>query len=535
MRRAWLMAGFVGCAVAAVGVITLMRPASWQNYHFKGAGLMVDLAAPDALIRSNSLSKLPRDLLKVPLLRAVATEDLLFYYEQHEDRLGLNGALKRIAYEHQLQWSDKIVQSVFDEPAEVALWRDGKGALRHYAVLLKRNWLSKTVQEALKTLADDAQLKRAANLKISGGEAEVLILELNPRRTLVLISRGERMVVLSDPGLLFESDDKVAANTRNAIGNWLEHDGALAQQFALDKGAQGGAQGRAAAGNSHTMVIGTPTLALGYASFVPGIKGLRFDFGKDAGKNWSSALWLDAALKPHFGDAALWQAAPANPAACALLPVDWASLQKVVNEADKKPALANPEVLNGLRGAALACWYRESGLYTPVFIARLQQPWLQRDITLPKLAQWAIASGGNLDKKSVGRGPAATLVWHANKNRSALAASGDYLVWSPDRNLVDKVLSSIGRSLPSVADQISGSNDTLALITPRALSGMAEREVFAALAKPGNDSLNNAAKTLLPPRLKALAEFAPVQVNMSGSAPEGGWQTLDWRSREPGK
>lgn len=522
MRRAWLVAGLVGCAVAALAAVAVLRPASWQNYHFTGAGLKVNLAQPDALIRSNSLSALPRDLLKVPLLKAVATEDLLFYYEQHQDRLGLKGALKRIAYEHPLQWPDKIIQSVFDEPAEVVLWRDGKGALRHYALVMERNWLGKTMQQVLKVLTNDAQLKRAANLDISGDDAEVLVLELNPRRSLVLISRGERLVVLSDPGLLFEQDDKVNGNSRDAIGNWIAGRDALAQQFAL---------ARPAKGTAHTMVLGMPTLALGYAGFMPGVKGVRFDFGS----SWSSALWLDASLMPQFGDAALWQAAPANPAACALLPLDWPSLLKVLDTLPKSEKLSDLMLLKDETGAALVCWYRESDLYSPVFIVRQKQGWRQRDIMLPKLAQWAIASGGTTVKKAVARGNGPELIWHANKNDAAVAGMGEYLVFSPDRSLVEKVMQVLRKRLPSVADQIPGSNATLALITPRALAGMAETEVFAALSQPGNDSLHNAAKTLLPPRLKALAEFAPVQVNLAAGQPMAGWQTLNWISREPGK
>ncbi|MGZ3159331.1 MAG: DUF2138 family protein, partial [Burkholderiaceae bacterium] len=100
MRRTWIIVGLIVTATASAAIY--QRGSNWKEFHFVGSRLKVDLAHPDALIRTTSLSKLPRDLLKVPIARDVLTEDLAFYYEQHEDRLGLSGAIKRIAYERKL-------------------------------------------------------------------------------------------------------------------------------------------------------------------------------------------------------------------------------------------------------------------------------------------------------------------------------------------------------------------------------------------------------------------------------------------------
>ena len=54
------------------------------------------LSRPDALLETRSLSQLPKDLLAVPFLKATLTEDFVFYYETHADRLGLIGSLRRI-------------------------------------------------------------------------------------------------------------------------------------------------------------------------------------------------------------------------------------------------------------------------------------------------------------------------------------------------------------------------------------------------------------------------------------------------------
>ncbi|HEX8954974.1 MAG TPA: DUF2138 family protein, partial [Burkholderiaceae bacterium] len=251
MRQSWFIAGLVG--ILTVGAIGYGLVIGGKHYRYGGSRLMVDLGRPDALIRTASLSQLPRDFLKVPIAHDVLTEDLVYYYEQGEDRLGMNGALKRIAYEHELDWSDKLLVSVFDEPAELAFWRDGKGALRNYALVVRRNALAKVLQEAAKVALQDSQLSQAGAIETPGGKAKVYALTLNPRRTLLLIGQGDKLVVLSDPGMLFDKNNKVVAGAQDAIGQWLTDDGTLSRQFALDDGARG-------AKPTHTFAIGAPAL-----------------------------------------------------------------------------------------------------------------------------------------------------------------------------------------------------------------------------------------------------------------------------------
>jgi uncharacterized protein YfaA (DUF2138 family) len=129
----------------------------------------IDLANPDVLIKTNSLAKLPRDLLQIPLLRDVLTEDFVFYYEQNARRLSLGGTLRRIAYEHNLDLGDWIIRSVIDEPAEIAIWKDPKGRLKYYLIAMKRNNLAKLLEMAAKVALKDSQLKKAGgDLTVQG-------------------------------------------------------------------------------------------------------------------------------------------------------------------------------------------------------------------------------------------------------------------------------------------------------------------------------------------------------------------------------
>jgi uncharacterized protein YfaA (DUF2138 family) len=548
MRRSWVIGGLV-VVVLAVGAVGYELTRGWNHYHYPGTRLMSDLGHPDALIRTASLSQLPRDFLKVPIAHDVLTEDLVYYYEQGEDRLGINGAFKRIAYEHDLDWSDRLLVSIFNEPAEVALWRDGKGALRNYALVVKRNALGKVLQEAASAAMKDSQLSLAGEIDTSAGKAKVFALTVNPRRTLLLVSQGDKLVVLSDPGLLFDKDNKVVTEAQDSIAQWLTTDGTLSRQFALDEGAKSGTK------PVHTFAISSSALSLGYGAFMPGFKGLRFDFGT----TWSTSVWVDASTLPKtgLGDAALWKAVPANPSVCTVLPLDWNTAQKVVTEAKNKPSLGEGAKIAGLNGSALACWYGESTLYSPVFVVKLSGGLGERKASLQALANWAItqrdAKGGKTgpvdiaEKGDVMQWHSATpvaanvLAQHPKLLPAALAARGDYVAFSPDGSLVNLVLATLARTNPSVADQMPTTDGTLALITPHRLSPMVEQETLAALTASDDSSLREVAQAKLPPHMKALAAYPAYRLELSASSKPligkvaSGWQLVEWHTREDAK
>jgi len=77
----------------------------------------LQLAQPDAVIQTASLSSLPKDILAIPQLKDLLSEDFLYYYETNEDRLGIDGALRRIAYEHHLSLTDEILAKILNMPA----------------------------------------------------------------------------------------------------------------------------------------------------------------------------------------------------------------------------------------------------------------------------------------------------------------------------------------------------------------------------------------------------------------------------------
>lgn len=121
------------------------------------------MAKPDALIRTSRLSRLPTDLLRIPLAKSVLTEDFVDYYEHNEARLSLSGTLQRIAYEHKLDWPERLLEAALDAPTELALWRDGGGRLKYFAVVMTRNVAAEAIGMVLPILPD-AQLRSVGTL-----------------------------------------------------------------------------------------------------------------------------------------------------------------------------------------------------------------------------------------------------------------------------------------------------------------------------------------------------------------------------------
>lgn len=59
--------------------------------------LQIDLNEPDLFLDSDSLSQLPKDLLTIPFLHDVLSEDFVFYYQNHADRLALKAAFAALS------------------------------------------------------------------------------------------------------------------------------------------------------------------------------------------------------------------------------------------------------------------------------------------------------------------------------------------------------------------------------------------------------------------------------------------------------
>jgi uncharacterized protein YfaA (DUF2138 family) len=540
----------IGALIGAlIGVTTLgifaQQLNSWQRYDAGGGELTIDLTQPDALIRSSHLARLPRDLLAQPLLKDLLDEEFVFYYEQNADRLGLAGALRRIAYEHELEWSDRLIAEVLDEPAEVALWRDDKGALRHFALLLRRNTLEKILEQAASVALKDKQLKLAGSLQAGGDQVKVLSLDYAPRRTLLIASRGERVVVLSAPGMLLDRENAVKPEAAAVVGNLLAAD-AQAETFFTQHFA-----GTPLASNGHQLMLGANVLSLGYQHFFPGLEAARFDFGA---QNWSTHVRLapQQLSQDALNGAELWQALPAGPAACALLPVDWQQAGKQLRD-DVSQGAGGAQQFDALLaqagGPAAACWYRDGRLATPLFVTRLRgeaneeaNEANEAELTaqLGELFAWSMPKGGGditpaRNKETTTWTRAAQLAPHAKgeegaQTKIALALAKQYVLFSPDARLVERAVAAIEKRHPNVGETLpeAARRNTLVMLNPKALSAMVKREAEQTLRD--EPVLSQALARQLGPRLEKVAKYQPMALvaKQMPTAGDAVWVPVEW-------
>lgn len=315
----------------------------------------LDLSRPDALIITQSLSQLPRDVLKAPLLKDLLNEEFVFYYEQSTDRLDLAGTLRRIAYEHELSFGDEILAYAFNTPAQVALWKGRDGTLKHYLLLIDRSGLIKALETISKVVLNDEQLKVRDEIALAdGAKLTVYELKYGYRRSLFFADYRGYLLAFSDAGLLLPEEPDKKAAVEKFLGQAQPYERFLAR-FKLD-----------AASHTHTLAVSTEYLSFGYQRFFPAIDALRFDF---APEGWTAAALLTGDL-PDTG--ALWRVTPTAPALCAALPLDTATLTEIQRQI--MPGEEGQQLLQTLIPPAAVCWYRRSHLYTPLVLIKTGKP-----------------------------------------------------------------------------------------------------------------------------------------------------------------
>jgi uncharacterized protein YfaA (DUF2138 family) len=515
--------------VVAVGAAALVgyRTLGWDLMSPVNS-LNLDLTKPDALIVTRSLSALPRDLLTIPLARDVLREDFLFYYEQNEDRLGLKGSLRRIAYEHELGWGDQLIRMVLDQPAEVALWRDGDGSLKHFAIAVSRGQLTRLLEEAGKVALKDTQLTVAGALRVDGDEVRVFALNYAYGRTMLIAAHGERMVILSHPGMLYGGKDGKRADSTGAgvvaglLAKSADKQHPFHDQFRLEKKPADG----------HSVAVKADFLSFGYQPFFGALQALRFDFSKGA---WRSQVLIDGdkLAKGGYDGSALWPALPNAPSGCFTVPADWSAMQPVLKRVSRNEPLQ--PLAEQLKGPVAACWYGQSRLHTPVFIAHREG---QGDpgALLGSLFDAAIGGGGPVEKTQAKGGAVRwqrTVATRLGDTTPTLAVAGDTVVFSADARLVDQVLAVKRKQAPAAGDRLPDPARTVGLIAPASLAQLIQKEALATLPANQEPVLRTAADEHLIPRLDALKKYPPYRMVLK-SLPSSGmaWQPLEWQAAD---
>jgi uncharacterized protein YfaA (DUF2138 family) len=528
---------WVGLGILALVMSGVVFGVVWNKTPLSSAGLNLDMAAPDALIRSKSLSRLPADLLRVPLLHDLLTEEFLFYYENSEGRLGLSGTLRRIAYEHDVTLTDELIKLVLDEPAEVAMWRASNGTLKYYAIAMTRSKLAKILEPAAKIALKDKQLTMVGEAKVGGDAVQLFALEYAWNRKFLVASHSDRVVVFSDPGMVLDSNGDLNPKANILLDDLLGSDKIKQQRFAkafdLDDSS-----------SDHSIAIKAGYLSFAYQHFFPSLKALRFEFSEKpliGEQTWSTAALLDsdpAHAPTLFNAHDLWSSLPYQPSACVAMPVDWHVLTKAMNSQEVINLPAEQFALQ-FNGPAVGCWYAKSRLHSPLFVAQLSKE-EGADAMLAAYFNYGIKEAGSQESKrknpiKATSNKAGDVIWQNAPSdkfpQITLARVGKLIYFSPDAALVEQAIAVAHKRQPALSDSwsdLKSAANVVAVIGPGQLAQLAEHEVEISLPQQ-DEVLNRASEQYLLPQLAAVKKFSPMRLEMHDTPKGAGWVTLDWK------
>ena len=511
------------------------------------------MSRPDGLLETHSLSQLPKDLLAVPFLKETLTEDFVFYYQTHADRLGLIGSLRRIIYEHDLKLQDNLIEQLFDQPADVALWRGADGRLKDFLLVMDRGGLAKLLEPLAKVALDDTQLSKLAELKVGGDAVTLYQLNYNAGKSLAFASHGDKLVVLSNPSKLYDlsqgADDQHGAVSTASLEALLNGDKLFPEAFGLEARKPELQQ---------RLAVNAGVLAMGYQRFIPNFAGLRFDMDD---KGWHSYLALqEQDNQPDFDFKPIWQAMPMGASACVALPLAAEQQKPLLVKLGAEEAMATT-LTEHMAGTAGLCWYADSRLYTPLLVASLKDKDNTRlDGELGKLFgsmvgareskvperlfpvveqhngevhQWQRQVSSNFGQYPAKEAKDPQAITGRAFMQVSLARHGSTLVFSLDDKLVTKALGTLDKRFPPLADVVPKDALMPVYLGPQSLAQLIQQETFDSLPQDMEPVFNNAAQTYLVPKLRTLGGYGKYALTLpEGSEPNGHWQwlPLQWRA-----
>ncbi|WP_416740288.1 DUF2138 domain-containing protein [Pseudomonas sp. NFX71] len=511
------------------------------------------MSRPDGLLETHSLSQLPKDLLAVPFLKETLTEDFVFYYEAHADRLGLIGSLRRIIYEHDLKLQDSLIEQLFDQPADVALWRGADGRLKDFLLVMDRGGLAKVLEPLAKVALDDSQLTQLSEIKVGGDVVPLYQLTYNHSKALLFASHGDKLVVLSNPAKLYETGhgpvDEAGMVSTESLEALLGGQKLFPEAFGLPPRAPEVKQ---------RLSVNSSVLAMGYQRFIPNFAGLRFDMDD---KGWHSFLAMDELEnQPDFDFKPIWQAMPMGASACVALPLAAEQQKPLLVKLGAEETVAQA-LTEHMAGAAGLCWYADSRLYTPLLVASLNDDDSAKlDGDLGSLFGSMVgAYEGNVEEHAfpvVEKQEGEHHQWQRQVSSNfgpykakdaenpdaitgkafmkvSLARHGSTLLFSLDDKLVDKALGTLDKRFPPMADVVPKDLLMPVYFGPDSMAQLMQQETLDSLPQDMEPVFYNAAQTYLIPKLRKLGGYGKYALTLpEGSEPDGHWQwlPLEWKA-----
>lgn len=519
----YLISGIVLVAGLAFGAYRYWH----QAPHYKGVSrLQVDLRNPELLLSTENLAELPKDVAATPLLAGLVDEQLVFHYEEDEARLSIEGVLRRLAYEHNLDIGDRFLATLLSAPAEIGFWRSGKGRPEYFVARLERGALGKLLDVLAKVALDDRQLKQAGTFSMGGDQVTLYTLDYGGGRTLAFAGRGDQWVFLSDPRLALDDEGQLSADAEAVLGGLLHGKRPWQAVLPTSKSAR------------HSLVVGKQAMALDYSRFLPALAGFRFDHEQGA---WQASLRLDSGRLPNgHNTAAIWRALPLDAAFCSALPVDWSVAGQPLATLLGSDAAVKP-VLAAMDPIAAVCWYADSRASSPLFVARSAQT-LPPEVEplLAQVAEKAWAAKPDTATGKDGKNPvyvATVSSRHGVRQADgsgrafplALARHNELIFFSPDRRLVDAALNVAAKRASALGDEPGLAGAGWLVLDPALAGKLIRAETQEVLLADDESFFRDVARSHLWPRLEAWGKQQKAVVAVPGKTDGDGFVALDFR------
>lgn len=513
---------------------------------------------PDAIINSASLSELPKDVIAIPILKDLLTEDFVFYYRDSGAHwLSFRGALARIAFEQEMDWPTRLMSWIMNGPAEIAFWKADDGKLSHFMLVIDQTGVKDLVARIAQSAVKDSQLRTDA----STGR-DVWALKLSTGKTVYLAHSEGRLFVYSDLAMKLPVQE---------VGRGILERAKAFFGGNSDVSVFGPKLGSA----KHLISVSAQYLSFGYQAFFGSIRAFRFAFSD---RTWSTRILTDAS-NSETGERA-WTLMPKGAAFCLSLPIDKKAVDAVIHTSSGAGSGAS-SWLKQAGSDAIACWYPDSRFYTPVIalggdykdllrnsketqelkalFARMigvrgafwkrpkaegesesegapAEPELVFLPVLPVVSEtlqpgqvgFTREIGGRYGLYPSKQSKNAQKLGSARFFRAKVAATAQAIVFSPDDRLVDKALTTLSGKFPSMSSALPPATKSPALVlAPEAFSKLAKASILESLPESQESVFRTAVSRHLFPNLERFGK-RPLQAASVIGAER--WKEVEWVS-----
>lgn len=456
-------------------IIVLLVTSLWLDVRSKTKTAKIDTTSPmtdhclysqpDVIVTSQSLSKLPNDLKKIPYIedffKSLIWEDV----EQNSARLSLNGTLYRIAFEHDLKIEDILTKIFFNTPATVALWSGYKGTIKDFLVMVPTSLPKDFLFQLASITANDTQIFHDTVLSSDGKKIPAIKIAYAPDRNLFIAENNGSVFAFSN------NQCGLPSNPTNAF---------------LKKTWPGG-PGETI---SQEIVISFKYLSGGYSALLDQIDSVRFSYDN---QSWKTDI-ITTNNEPISQQPAevLWKIIPQDPALCTQFSANTKKLATIfqkmpVSGLDNQIIQADQTALKMFskqtphQNVAM-CWFEDAPYMAPVFVtkrpatltdemigrvfdkfigsseAELNKPIKVLDMVTEKTGQATLfkrnVSVSDLGPHDSDESPNSENFRENTYFKVTLAVTPDYLIFSPEEDNVTRVLSVVAKTFPSLAETL---------------------------------------------------------------------------------